>query len=173
MGVKNKKIKQTLQYCSSNSGASKAIVLYSVQYCNCESAYVPASLLHVQFCASKLARYMSPCIRPFQFFVCAFPRCCCPVCVDVVVSALFVSTVHSLTMLLFCTRNCSQEFSLKLWAPELQRNCQTPARSRTRCRGWVLIRCYHYLWAFVHFCLSFDTRAVSAFFWIRCCLEFA
>ena len=93
-----------------------------------------------------------------------FRGACCPVCVDVVVSALFVCTVHSLTMLLFCTRNCSQEFSLKLWAPELQRNCQTPARSRIRCRGWVLIRCYHYLWAFVHFCLSFDTRAVSAFF---------
>ena len=83
---------------------SKAVVLYSVQYCNCESAYVPASLLQVQFCATKQTLYMPPCVRPFQFFVCAFSALLLPslcrcrrVCVVCMHSALtyHVTFLHS------------------------------------------------------------------------------
>ena len=164
------------QYCSSNSAVRRRPLCCTV----CSTATAKARTCLQACCKCNFARPNRPFTCPhafvrFNFSFARIPRCCCPVCVDVVVSALFVCTVHSLTMSLFCTRNCSQEFSLKLLAPELQRNCQTPACSRTRCRGWILIRCYHYLWAFVHFCLSFDTRAVSvsAFAWTRCCLEFA
>ena len=67
--------------------------------------------MQVQFCPTNLARCI---IRAREFFVCAIPWCH-PVCVDVVVSALFICTVHSLTILFFTTSNRSQEFPLRTW----------------------------------------------------------